>query len=143
MRSISTLATLFLGLTLAAAALAKPPPAGSAPKSGVFEFVGFSFEMTDGTVGLRAINEICQDEFGPDTRICERPEFLASPNAEAPSGPAWVGVSNCKTASNLYYGRTEGGLGTTIGNESGKISSPVDAYSCQSDAYVTCCARLQ
>ena len=66
---------MLLGLTLstvlASAAFAEPsgnaqPP--SASKSGVFEFVGYSFMQTDGKIGVQAINEVCQDEFGHGCR---------------------------------------------------------------------------
>ncbi len=69
-----------------------------APGAGVFQFVGFTDDATnaladtiDGGQGFLAMHELCQDDFGPDARMCTGEEFWLSPNAEAPLAlAAWL-----------------------------------------------------
>jgi len=37
-----------------------------------------------------AMHALCQDDFGPDVRMCTSEEFWLSPNAEAPAADAWL-----------------------------------------------------
>ena len=139
MRSLSTLAVLLLGLILAAAALADPPGKASAPNSGPFQFVGYSSMQMDGLSGVQAIYETCQFNFGPESRVCGQSEFIASPNAKAPPGPAWLNIGNCQWYSATHA--TDTGAG--VFNDSGRIAFDNSLIFCNTDAYVTCCARLQ
>ena len=102
---------------------------------GPFQFAGYSSMMTSGFVGLQAINETCQFDFGPEARVCTETEFFESPNAAAPSGPAWVGVDKC-----AFWTDAGGGEASTVIDVSGKIA--FSNSKCFNDAFVTCCARL-
>jgi len=134
-----------LSAVSAAAVLAKPPEGSASPKSGVFEFVGYSSTPVVGDVGLQEIYETCQDDFGLGARMCTWPEFYLSPNAEAlpvAGDEAWVELGfgtpgqPCDNWTSIL-----GSLGNTIRNEDGKIRRRT--VTCDSDLPVTCCARLQ
>ncbi len=106
MRSLSTLATLLLGLAfvfLAPTAKADCPHGGTndhcggaAPStSNEFRFIGFThthdaFHTIAGDQGMILMHALCQDDFGLDARMCTGEEFWLSPNAEAPSADAWL-----------------------------------------------------
>ena len=153
MRSISTLATLLVGMAVvfwAPAAKADCPHnnddthqhcGGGTPatNSGPFQFVGYSSTPRFGDVGVRAMYEACQDDFGLEARVCSETEFLQSPNVEIPSSFAWLGATS---SSNCNYWSSS--LGTALVVEdfaaSGKIRLRVEA--CTSELPITCCARL-
>ncbi len=109
MRSLSTLATLLLGLAVvfwAPVAKAHCPhggdtipehcggdPGDPAPStSNEFRFVGFTAGTIAGDQGMIAMHALCQDQddFGPDSRMCTSEEFWLSPNAKAPTADAWL-----------------------------------------------------
>ena len=110
---------------------------GSAPKSGVFEFVGYSSNTTPGDQGLRAIYLTCQIDFGPGSRMCTVPEFLLSPNAEAPGvahpDDAWVHKDTEFSGQVIRNG---------TGVAAGKITIGNSITQCSVARPVTCCARL-
>ncbi len=119
MRSLSTLATLLLGLAVvfwAPAAKADCPHnnddthqhcvGGTPSTSNEFRFVGFTdeaFNGLDDTInggqGMIAMHAFCQDDFGPDARMCTSKEFWLSPNAEAPSADAWLHTKPFQTTA--------------------------------------------
>ena len=129
------------------AVLAEPPDRSPAPKSGVFEFVGYSSTPRNGVDGIRAMYGACQDDFGLDARVCTQTEFFQSPNVEIPSSSAWLGSSTIPTSGGTcnYWGTSVPLLGTgqvVVDFEaSGKIRLLAEV--CASELPVTCCARLQ
>ncbi len=109
MRSISTLATLLVGLAVvfwAPAAKAHCPHGGDdthehcggAPAtSNEFRFTGFTDETfngepdtIDGGQGMIAMHALCQNDFGENSRMCTDEEFWLSPNAVPPTTFAWM-----------------------------------------------------
>ena len=108
MRTLSTLATLLLGLAfvfLAPTAKADCPHGGTNDHCGggeppaasnEFRFIGFTDtddvnHTIDGGQGMLAMHALCQDDFGPDARMCTDKEFWLSPNAEAPAfASSWL-----------------------------------------------------
>jgi len=164
MRSLSTLATLLLGLAVvfwAPAAKADCPHGGTndhcggaAPStSNEFRFVGFTDEVDnglpdtiDGGQGMLDMHALCQDDFGLDSKMCTSEEFWQSPNASAPAptAKAW-----------LHDKPAIGFIGTSVGincngwtNTSG--GGPVvtsdgkpEGSNCSDLHPVTCCAPIQ
>jgi len=69
-----------------------------APGSGVFQFVGFTDDVNnslddtiDGGQTMLEMHPLCQDDFGPQARMCTEKEFHLSPNAAPPaSTDAWL-----------------------------------------------------
>ena len=136
MRTLATLATLLVGLAFVFwAPTAKadcphnsstthqhcdggepPPPA----PSNEFRFIGFTdtddvTHTIDGGQGMLAMHALCQDDFGPDARMCTDKEFWLSPNAEAPAfASSWLhpvlGSSDFlrHTSGNCDEGLTDG-----------------------------------
>ena len=123
--------------------------------SGVIQFVGFTDDVTNaladtinGGQGMLEMNALCQDDFGPEARMCLDREFWLSPNAEAPTtSAAWlhetVGTTN---TGFIGIGRST----SCAGWSSGVTGSVVTATgladnnaSCVILRPVTCCAPAQ
>ncbi len=166
MRSLSTLATLLLGLAVvfwAPAAKAHCPHGGDATHehcgggepppatSNEFRFTGFTDEETNfladtinGGQGMLAMHELCQDDFGPNSRMCTDEEFWLSPNAVPPTTTgAWMhtgAFTNVNSAP--CAGWTLSGLSAQgfIVNTDGK---PSLTNNCSIMRPVTCCAPIQ
>ncbi len=114
---------------------------------GEFEFVGYS-SITSGNVRIQDIYEACQNDFGPQARMCTFTEFLFSPNAEAPALPsdaAWVRQVNLPTSfhncSQWTYLSGDGRVIINILEFSGRAVT--NTRSCNDPLPVTCCARRQ
>ncbi len=168
MRSISTLATLLLGLAVvfwAPAAKADCPHGGTnfdhphcgggAPApSNEFRFVGFTDEATnafpdttDGGQGMLAMHALCQDDFGPDARMCTDKEFWLSPNAEAPAfASSWL---HPVLGSSDFLRHTSGNCGawsSPLSTARGRVIKPdgkPNKVSCGIARPVTCCTPIQ
>ena len=164
MRSLSTLATLLVGLAVvfwAPAAKAHCPHGGDdthehcvggtpAANTGPFQFVGYSSAPFLSGSGLQAMYETCQFDFGSEARICTLTEFVYSPNAEAPpltglANGAWVddsvtpGDHNC-----ALWGSTAGGAAAIVNSPTspGTIEFVSGQGCAVTTLFVTCCARL-
>ena len=123
---------------------------GSAPRSGVFEFRGYSDNnMVDGGVGLVGMHGACQAEFpGEDARMCPTEEFFKSPGVQGPTTGSWVHpvfgsgstdfvkasrpVFPCGDEDDWSAGQNEGAVAV---GQKGAIR--------EASCAVTCCARLQ
>jgi hypothetical protein len=134
---------VFASAVLAQQLETAPPP--SAPTWGAFEFVGYS-SITSGNVRIQDIYEACQNDFGPQARICTFTEFLFSPNAEAPALPsdaAWVRQVNLPTSfhncSQWTYLSGGGRVIINVLDFSGRTATGTRA--CNDPLPVTCCAR--
>ncbi len=108
MRSLSTLATLLLGLAVvfwAPTAKADCPHndndthqhcvgGATSAKNGHFEFYDFTVSTTVGYVGgIAGMHAFCQTEFpelGTDVRFCTAEEYALSPEQALPETPAWI-----------------------------------------------------
>ncbi len=159
MRSLSTLATLLLGLAIVfwvSAAKADCPhndddddddthqhcSGGTSTNTGPYEFVGYSSMSVVGDVGIPEIYKTCQNDFGPEARMCTRIEFYYSPNAVSPFVEAWVDTNEIPGSFPCdFWTSTSKSDGTTVQDVSGKFI--LREVSCSSDLLVTCCARLQ
>ena len=171
MRSLSTLATLLLGLAVvfwAPAAKAHCPHGndanhercGPAAASNEFRFTGFTDETfngepdtIDGGQGMIAMHALCQDDFGLDARMCTGEEFWLSPNAEAPSADAWLhnkpfqSTAFSPTDFTGFAHPNENCRGWTI--TAGGVAAIVTTdgkpaiVSCDIARPVTCCAPIQ
>ncbi len=163
MQSLSTLATLLLGLAfvfLAPTAKADCPHGGTndhcggaAPStSNEFRFTGFTDPGTiDGAQGMIDMHALCQDDFGLNSRMCTSEEFWLSPNAEEPTADAWlhptlvgggVEFSGIDAAASTltcgsWKGATAGNRGLVV-TTAGKPNAPLG---CNTFRPVTCCAR--
>ncbi len=158
MRSLSTLATLLLGLAVvfwAPAAKADCPHnnddthqhcvGGTSTNSGPIQFVGYSSTSVSGDAGLQEIYETCQDDFGLGARMCSGIEFYYSPNATAPAAEAWVTFDENpnNVAIPCDYWTSPGSVnGTILQNSSGKVRLR-DTTVCTSVLPVTCCSPIQ
>ena len=90
-----------------------------------------------GNVGVQAMYEACQFDFGLGARMCTRDEFYYSPNAVAPSDNAWVDPRS--NACDQWTSTTLGSDPLTVENLAGKFW--LRSASCGSNLPVTCCAR--
>ena len=87
-----------LSTVFASAVLAKPPA------SNEFRFIGFTDDAPvntlpntiDGGQGMIAMHELCQDDFGPNSRMCTRRVLAALPGLAVPAAqlPAFRGVNS-------------------------------------------------
>jgi len=99
------------------------------------------------------MHALCQDDFGPDTRMCTSEEFWLSPNAEAPAADAWLHFTYLGT--NTDFSGLEGAASTlTCGGwkspsanqrglvvtTAGKADLPMG---CDMLRPVTCCEPIQ
>ena len=113
-----------------------PKDKGDGPKSGVFEFVGFSTTpITPGpNVGIPGMHKVCQDDFAdPDVRMCTRTEYFRSPTAILPDSDSWLdGAPNCMSW----------GAGSTASGLFVAADGSIKAVNCARAKTVTCCARL-
>jgi len=145
-----------LSAVLASAVSAQPPFA-----SNEFRFIGFTDTLPntiDGGQGMIAMHELCQDDFGPNSRMCTSEEFWLSPNAEAPAADAWLhpvfleersldfsGVeqanSTLSCAGWTSIGDATPGLVVTTAGKSAVRST--FGFSCNVARPVTCCAPIQ
>ncbi len=149
MKSIAILACAAFLAVATTGALAAPPAKGS-----VSVFVGFTDDATnalpdtiDGLQGMLAMHALCQDDFGPNARMCTSEEFWLSPNAEAPLADAWfhsasqylnidfTGFGNANANCGGWIGPFNG-LGYVVTTD-GKVGRP----QCGTLRPVTCCAR--
>jgi hypothetical protein len=177
MRTHATLATLLVGLAsvfLAPAAKADCPHNGTdfdhphcdggeppAP-SNEFRFIGFTNDATnaladtiDGGQGMLAMHALCQDDFGPDARLCTSEEFWLSPNAEAPTVNSWLhsvgpGGTSDFMASSITRKSCQGwatssdqGTGMVVKPDGKPEFSSLLHAGCDVARPVTCCAPLQ
>lgn len=126
-----------------------------APPSDIFRFVGFTDETTNaladtivGTQGMIAMNALCQDDFGPNSRMCLSKEFWRSPNAAAPAAHAWVHSSFVGFSDVTLMGSDpadftcngwDGGIAGLTVTTSGKSKIAL----CSFARPVTCCALVQ
>ena len=161
MRSLSTLATLLLGLAVvfwAPAAKADCPHnnddthqhcGGGAPAtSNEFRFIGFTdTDDVNHTIasdqGMILMHALCQDDFGPNSRMCTSEEFWLSPNAEAPAAQSSWFLTDGVTGGNqhtcnAWTSTTDGifGLVVTTDGKTGKGG-------CDVAHPVTCCRQIQ
>ena len=164
---------LLCALTLAAPALANPPGQGpptrpvevvntdpipvevvnEAPapscKRERFVFLGLSAGETDGDAGgFAGASQMCQDTFGPDTRICTAQDILESVYATPVPENAWVATrpdymnadfpfSLWGTFTCFQYTFTSStGLTITPGGRFAKVS-------CEHEQAVTCCGWVE
>ena len=122
-----------------------------APGSGVFQFVGFTDDVPnaladtiDGGQGMLAMHELCQDDYGPDARMCLDREFWLSPNAEAPTASAaWLHEAANQpftgfTSTSSCFGWSESNS-PTFGSAVLTTGLPIRA-TCDVPRPVTCCA---
>ncbi len=168
MRTLATLATLLVGLAFifwAPTAKAdcphnsstthqhcdggEPPP--PAP-SNEFRFIGFTdtddvTHTIDGGQGMLAMHALCQDDFGPDARMCTDKEFWLSPNAEAPAfASSWL---HPVLGSSDFLRHTSGNCGawsSPLSTARGRVIKPdgkPNKVSCDIARPVTCCAPIQ
>ena len=66
--------------------------AGSGGSSGKYEFVGYSNDDVNGSVGLEAMTNKCQNVFGGEARMANTKELILSPkaNLNVPGKDAWI-----------------------------------------------------
>ena len=66
--------------------------AGSGGSSGKYEFVGYSNDDVNGSVGLEAMTNKCQNVFGGEARMANTKELILSPRADIdiPEQAAWI-----------------------------------------------------
>ncbi len=112
------------------------------PGAGVYQFVGFTDDVptaTDtinGGQGMLAMHALCQDDFGPDARMCTSEEFWLSPNAAA-AADSWL-LKHCTseaTASSTIWG--------LVVTPDGKPATAPAISGCETVRPVTCCTPLQ
>ncbi len=174
MRSLSTLATLLPGLAivfLAPAAKADCPHnnddthqhcvGGTPSTSNEFRFTGFTDDAPvntlpntiDGGQGMLDMHALCQDDFGPNSRMCTSEEFWQSPNAEAPAADAWlhftyvgsgsdfsgIEVSASTLSCNAWTIMSAGNSGMVV-TTAGKSAT---VLGCDTPRPVTCCEPIQ
>jgi len=142
-----------LSTVFASAVLAKPPPTNE------FRFIGFTDDAPvntlpntiDGGQGMIAMHELCQDDFGPNSRMCTGEEFWLSPNAEAPAADAWLHptlVSDSSEFSGVSGAPSPltcgGWTNSSAGNRGLVVTTagkPLTPQGCDMLRPVTCCAR--
>ncbi len=95
------------------------------------------------------MHALCQDDFGPDARMCTSKEFWQSPNADKPAEDAWLhsdrqgenidftGLGN-RNANCDAWNTNVGGTGIVVTTD-GRVAQP----SCTVARPVTCCAPIQ
>ncbi len=143
-------------LVIAIATSAAPKTDRGDSTSNEYRFIGYTDDATNllsntiaGDRGMIAMHVLCQDDFGPDARMCIGREFWLSLNAKAPSTEsAWlqhgtdpsssavggIGLLNCNGwTSTLGF---SGSVVTTDGKPSTLTCNAVSRP-------VTCCAPLQ
>ncbi len=170
MRTLTTLATLIVGLAIVfSAPTAKadcphnsddthPHCGGGEPPapatSNEYRFIGFTDPGTiDGGQGMLDMHALCQDDFGPDARMCTSEEFWLSPNAEAPTADAWLHLTYvgggadfsgidaaASTLSCSAWTIASSGNRGLVVTTAGK-SAPI--LGCNTPRPVTCCAPIQ
>ncbi len=128
--------------------LAMPNKSGS---SNEFEFAGFTGQLVLGDVGVLGMHAACQNDFGPDARMCTSREYFRSPNAEDVIGQnpsairreAWIhptfGSNNDFSginAATCISWKVTTSSGLTVGDDGIFSNLP-----CDIDRPVTCCIR--
>ncbi len=171
MRSISTLATLLVGLAVvfwAPAAKADCPHnnddthqhcggGGGAAPSNEFRFIGYSINNTvTGDSGYVGLTQACGAEFpGSVVRVCTTEEFIKSPGIVFPAADAWIVPVHVETGGTGvpidYSGLTVAAqfLSCTQWTSASVTGLVVDVgggigrVSCNDPRPVTCCAPIQ
>lgn len=138
------------------------PPTGlnvNVVNTGVYQFVGFSTETTNGDAGgIGGMHALCQQDYGPDARMVTTKELLLSPGVPAVdgAGDAWVQPTIVTTVGTTHYDysgtpfnvqngtcyqwSSDGGpLGMVFSQGSGGVSASIPAISqCSRTLPVAC-----
>lgn len=149
MKMIATIVSAAAALSLATAAVAKPPFLPAPVSDSPYRFAGYSSQTTVGSDGYDDLYSACQGDFGNEARACLSEEFIRSPNIFSPSSSAWILPSI--NAGGIDFSGTQFNLGSvncgawTNASNAGLLVEPNGGFStatCNVARPVTCCVPM-